>query len=557
MISSINSRRLFIGILILLSLFVRIYRFNPETGFISGDDAYVALASLDVFNIEASPHSIETTALRFLSFGWGYVRLLVTALSIFIASIFHVPITEFVIIFPQIIIGILTCVLIYLLTKELFNHRVAILSSLIFSITPLAVSLSRTIYNAANTSTFFLILFIFLFIKYLKYEKYKYLAPISLGIYLSSDNQFISIFPVILFLIYWYEYDKHANSFFASENIKRFFSKINLKFISLVLITYLPALLPFLYFYFIKGKIDGGIIAHNFAKSKIIGFHSEIVLYLIYSVGIILFLLFIFSIFQTIFSKKEKNRLFLTIWFCSYILPWFFVISSGTNSRAYLLPGIIPLIILTADMLLRIRFKFIKYAIIAILFLSTLNHTVYTTYELNSFKPLAPIYYDKGVFGNDYFYGDYVKDNWGIKSAGYWIRRNTDNSTKIFTTIGTPVAKYYFGKNPVDDGISFYSINSGTNEQKKKFFDTVKDNLDLVVIREQDVSAFKDIEKSFNRTLQITQNKVIKLIIYSKKSNQTVQNISVDEYDNLFDSTYSNINDLKVECYFCLVNIPT
>jgi len=540
-----NKRILFLFFLALFAFIVRIFRFNPEIGFISSDDAYVALASLDLFNITGTLDSVLIHGLRFFSFGWGYMRLLVTAVEVFIAQLFGLQVTEFTLVFPQIILGTTTCVLVYLLTEELFDESTAKVSSILFAITPIAITASRTIYNTANTSIFILLLFLLTFIKYLKYDKHKLISPIFLGIYLSSDNQFISIFPLLVCLIYKY---KH-----------KLFKALPFRFFAIALLAYAPAILPFLYFLIVKHRIDGGIIAHNLLRSKIIGFHPEIFTYLIYSLGLLLFILSAIAIIYCIWTReRKKNNVVILIWASSYLLPWFFLITPALIGRPYFLPSVIPLIILSSQVIIGFfrapLNKIVKISIFTIILFGIFNHTVYTTYKLDTRMP--PTLFDSGSFGIKYFYGDYRTDNWGTKTAGYWIRNNTSENVTLFTDVGIPVAKYYFHRKVLADPSIDYGVNISTSLQKSEFLIKMKPEIDVVVLFEKSLIFFNNTAlKGFEKIVEVTQDNVTKINIYKKSTsaNKTkIYKLDVQQYDRIFDNDYANTRSLKVDCYFCV-----
>jgi 4-amino-4-deoxy-L-arabinose transferase-like glycosyltransferase len=104
---------------------------------------------------------------------------------------------------PSAIIGVLSIVLIYLLSKEIFKNEIAAnFSAFVFAITPWAVHLSRVYYDA-NEAMFFLMLGVLLFFKSKMVNKLLPLSVLSfmLSMYTYNSNKIIS--PLILgFLVF-------------------------------------------------------------------------------------------------------------------------------------------------------------------------------------------------------------------------------------------------------------------------------------------------------------------------------------------------------------------
>ena len=131
-----------------------------------------------------------------------------------------------------------------------------------------------------------------------------------------------------------------------------------------------------------------------------------------------------------------------------------------------------------------------------------------------------------------------VFDNTGAKTAGYYIRENYDNA-EIFIYLRPATAHYYFnlpviGSTDMDEAELF------------SYFNSVKEEVDLVVFKEKNYRLIKPYLNSFNRLVEIKSNGETVMYIYARKDSESgVLSLNTEEYDKLFDLKYGNINSLN------------
>jgi 4-amino-4-deoxy-L-arabinose transferase-like glycosyltransferase len=128
-------------------------------------------------------------------------------LYLIIPSINIFGINEFGIRFPSAFIGTLSILLIFLLTKEIFDKKAALLAAFVFSIEPWSVHLSRINYESTE-AMFFLLLGFLLYIFSKKKNKLLPFSVVSFMISMftyNSNKVLVPIFIILLIIINWKE----------------------------------------------------------------------------------------------------------------------------------------------------------------------------------------------------------------------------------------------------------------------------------------------------------------------------------------------------------------
>jgi len=133
-----------------------------------------------------------------------YRETLYIFLSVPIVKIFGL--SEFSIRLPSAIIGTLTVPVVYYLSKECFNNKkIALLSALLFAISPWHIFFSRLSFRAILLP-FLFSLAVLLFIKSFKKANYLPISALTFGLSLytySSARGFVPPFMLILTIIFW------------------------------------------------------------------------------------------------------------------------------------------------------------------------------------------------------------------------------------------------------------------------------------------------------------------------------------------------------------------
>lgn len=146
--------------------------------------------------------------------------------------------------------GSFSILVIYLLSKEFFSKKVALIAAFLFAIAPFLIK--NTIAEMDVMAMFFVLLAMFLFVKALKTDKLRFfvLSGITLGLAIYTKVYPLLFIPsLLLFFVY---FNKKANKkIFSSKNVKKI-----LLFLVLIFIFTLPALTHNFLLYQEKGFLD-------------------------------------------------------------------------------------------------------------------------------------------------------------------------------------------------------------------------------------------------------------------------------------------------------------
>lgn len=127
-----------------------------------------------------------------------------------VPSVMVFGLNEFGVRFPSAILGLLTVVFVYLLTKELFadfeknkKEKLALLSAFLYGVSPWHLQFSRAAFEG-NVGLFFFVFGFWLLLKGLNKPKYILLSIVGFGISVYSYHSFLLIVPLFLFLVFVY-----------------------------------------------------------------------------------------------------------------------------------------------------------------------------------------------------------------------------------------------------------------------------------------------------------------------------------------------------------------
>ncbi len=269
-------------------------------------------------------------------------------------------------------LGIVTILIVYLISKEMFSRRVALISSFLFAVSPLVINESRLAYHTAPIPTVS-ILFIYFIYKCIKDDKRFF--PISVFLVGILYNLEIATFTLIgtFALIILYGFVRRKKWAMGLLNVKiLLFSAIALLIPMIPMIIYdlshgFPQTLKFVVWVFYKiFLIFGFSPIHSNPpgetwKSFAI-FNIDVVRHIIFlPSGLIsvLFLLFVLLIFIYLNYKSwlhNKIDLSSAVLLVFLVIPTLAFLSQKTNSGAYLsmlFPQWIILIALTSNQIMK------------------------------------------------------------------------------------------------------------------------------------------------------------------------------------------------------------
>lgn len=268
---------------------------------------------------------------------------------------------DFLIVFFLPIIGALSVVFVYFLAKKLFNDKVALFSSLLFSFIPVHVVYSSKILTDVFT-TFFIILTFISFWKGYEENNRKHKVLFGFFLALSLLARYTALWIAPIFLIY-----------FLIRNVSLKFLKDRYLWYS-VLVFFMTLAPWFLYSYFAYSNPLGAFI-HGFKASAYWGGVQPWNFYLIYwlqiasVIGVIFAISLIYIFYKKEFIKKEVYL--LLIWTVFFLL---LAMLMPHKEDRFILPIIPPICILSGFILNKLTKKNIKListsAILIILILS-------------------------------------------------------------------------------------------------------------------------------------------------------------------------------------------
>jgi len=251
------------------------------------------------------------------------------------------------------IFGILTIIFTYLLAKEHYNKKIALLTSLIMSISFYHILASLQIDVEGSILTFLFVLTIFSYLKYEKYKtkKWQILTGIFIGLSFLAKSNSIGLFIII-----------GAHSLFKNKKIIKTIKDLFIPFLIGVFILGLF----FLFAYLINPQNISFLFSHgtNFLNLKPSAI--PIFLFLLWATPFLVGLALI-----RIIKLKKEDSIFI-IWIVYTILFYTFIIKKGDFSRYFM--NLIPaLSILGAITLSKLKIKNLKLiSIISAIYLTIL-----------------------------------------------------------------------------------------------------------------------------------------------------------------------------------------
>ncbi len=546
--------------IILFAFFLRIISFRAAETFTASDEIYLFQNSLKplTFLLGYSFSDYAAELFRFFNFNWGWGTPAIDTIFIFFLHILRIPLTEATIEFPYVLVGTATIYLIYLLGKEIKDEWLGLCAALLMAITPEQVSISRS--GGVNTiaATFFFLLTLYLFLCYFKERKYPYLCFFILGIYFGVDFQFYGILPLLLLLGMLFRYT--GNPLKDSISVfKEFFwtPRIFLSFIPLI-----PIILAAFYLLSIH-FIQNSYLLHIFQKTNYWGFYVLDFASILYkNVGPLLFLLFVLSLGYCLFllSKKrlDKMYLFVFMWFCIEVFPWLFIVDPITTVEFdYIMHPTSALFLLSAfflsDLRNRLQNRKLLFSLLCLaILIPTLLMTSAVVYKkIPFYKDYSLTYKEqKGatlmeVFGTILQVHRGTKGvNTGIKSAGYYVREQTNASVILFSDQESFITEYYMGRKVVGDLDLFEEEE--ILESFEKWSNTT--NIHYIYLEQKNYSLLKKkiSEYGFSPAAIITQgNRTLGTLYGKQMMESTLLDISTN--DPLFDQKYGNIDSLYVD----------
>lgn len=240
---------------------------------------------------------------------------------------------------PFAILGIVSVIIIYFLTKDLFNMQSAVIASLLFCFNGLFIGFSRTI-QYQSILIFFSLLAIYCVYQFTHKQKSRlYLFGASIFTSVSFLSHWDSIFFFIPQLVFLISYISNDNAVYKTKTkIYQIILYFLLPITILCSIFYIP--------YVTHGYFNNYFFNYIFRRTLGIEqlSNNSFITTFIYNPNLLYFLTFIALFIVIFFTKQAKKLIVSTLftWFISAFFVYEYGISNpGTHIYVYLLPMIL------------------------------------------------------------------------------------------------------------------------------------------------------------------------------------------------------------------------
>lgn len=285
-------------------------------------------------------NTLATLKLHYLYPPGSPLTVIVAAVNIAVFKLFAIDDPVLAVNFMAVYLSSLCVLILYLITKELFNGLTAILSSLFLMVLPPFLSVSLYGKNHA-LSLFFVLISVYLILKYLNNKRSLFLAlsGIFLGLCGSvRPSDTLTIIPLLLFLTLQISAERNS----PRNTIKRILKDCGL----FVMMFSLPLIIFYVPYIIKTGpRYIMVFMSSPGSANRFMGiFSSMLPLAIEYSIQSLTMCGVIFSVFGLllIFRKDKKIFLFLFSWF---VIQFFYHGNLSSLSPRFLIIGLIPMVI--------------------------------------------------------------------------------------------------------------------------------------------------------------------------------------------------------------------
>jgi 4-amino-4-deoxy-L-arabinose transferase-like glycosyltransferase len=408
-----------------LSLSLRLWNIG-ESGFNSDEAVYsgqaASLAGVEEFNQHFSLFRAHPLLLQF------FVSIAFTLFGVSDIVARSIPV----------VFGVSTILVTYFVAKNLFNINTAIVSTLILSILPYHITMTRQVFVDIPLSFFYLLTLLFL-IKYIKTNRstWMYAIGISSGLcFISKETGLFSLVSIAFCMII----------------VKKLTFKFSLIVISLFLFISSPFLLPPL---LIEDANNTLLQYYEWQRDRESSASNTFYLQILlnHGLGYILTGLYIVSIIYMVRTfDKSSPYLLLLIWIAIPLIFYHLLPLKGYN---YLLSVIPPLVITGSSILFSVIKKYQWPITFLVILLIPISLDITKEFPIDNKKDLptsGPLPY--------------------VREAAMWIKENTNNESKILAIHSSTANIIQFYSNR--DGIPLKSNNNPAY--------TSLDNADLSIL---------------------------------------------------------------------------
>ena len=349
----------------------------------------------------------------------------------FITSLFlkKYGISEYYARMPTALMGILSVFLVYIIARQLFNRRMALLSSLFVGINGYSLHFNRQI-NLDTPLVFFMILSIMFIVAWRKTKNQWYFYLFLISIILSTMSKVIIIIPLAIAVFAYLYAEKDYK-----DGLKMLFKPLSILII--------VASIYYVY-YFITTVVglDDFIKTLSYASEReTIGTPSFYIRTVFLLLGYAFPIITIIGLAVSLKHRTEGDALIL-LWFASVLLFFTYYPLQGYN---YIFPIIPPLCLLCGRAIDDIADHIKASTTVAVVLPLMIILSIYPTFNvLNNpdevVYPVAPVRFDSMKYT-------------ALQDASIWLKNNAKPDSKVatYTFADSHVIGYY-------SGLKIYSI---------------------------------------------------------------------------------------------------
>ena len=318
-----------------------------------------------------------------------------------------------------VIFGVSTVLVTYFIAKNLFNINTAIVSSLILSILPYHIAMTRQVFVDIPLSFFYSLTLLFL-IKYIKTNRSTWMYAIGISSGLMFISKEIGLFSLISIAIYMI-----------------IVKKLTIKFSLIVIASFIFTSLPYLLTPLIIEDAKNALLQYyEWQRDRISSasdtFYLQILLY--HGLGYILTGLCVIAIIYNIRSfNKNSPYLLLLIWIAIPLILFHLLPIKGYN---YLVSVIPPLVIIGSSIIFSVIKKKQYQLIAAVLVILFIPISIGITKEFpidrkEALPTEGPVPY--------------------VREAVKWLGENTSNESKVLTihSSSANMVKFYANRDAI------------------------------------------------------------------------------------------------------------
>lgn len=505
---------------------------------------------------------MENPIAQLVRWKYGYYYMTLLYLYTGLLSALGIAANEFFMLLPVALFGSASLVLVYLIGRELLPpNRPGLLAPLLVAVLPLHVGLSRTMEVNRIPASFLLLLTLYLFLRYFHApsRRFALYASGSLALYLVSHLESLGILPLLVAAgliarnpgqgwggVGWAERLSDLHRLLFRPAI-----------VVLPGVTFFPNILVLLYT-IQAGKV-GGFLGYMLTRPKLPGFHlADVTSHTLVNVGPALIGLCLLGFGYGLWRLSQGER--EGILFCYagiYLAPYVFVISEEvTGTREYLIQGTIPLVMLGANALeglfvwarartaRRGRGAVVVAAasVVGLLVLPTMFWTFRLVFHLQpDGRFQLQRYTSEYVNEKHHIFGSIRQDN-GIKAAGYFVREHVPPSKLVFTDMTPLHGAYYLGR-------AVFAIYDAKLPQILDYLREVLSEVDYAIINAANAAAFEAVlppGSPLRRVIDITTLGEVVMIVYAVDP-VPARVLRTEELNPLFDRKYGFVGKLVTE----------